>query len=322
MPVPGLAGWADVTARPTDLSRRSVLRLGAVAAVALPLAACTTGNDETPDPLAPLLAAAQADAAAARKLASGANGDVAGQIADARAAHAVALKPEVDRLNRPQPKTTPAPAPEPADLAGFKDRLAAVRKQAEDLVPALPAYRAGLVASVAAGCAALQRVAPSVGRGDDAKPIAAPSGTVPAEAVDPLQKALATEHAALWVYGLVMAFLPADFGDALKSGRAEHTSRRDVLIQVITSAGSTPVAPEAAYVPAKPVTDAASAASVVATAEADSAAAWLGVVTHTDDKGVRGMALQALIAAARRGTPWRQQAGEKPTAIAMPGQAS
>jgi hypothetical protein len=322
VPVPGLAGWADVTARPTDLSRRSVLRLGAVAAVALPLAACTTGNDETPDPLAPLLAAAQADAAAARKLASGANGDAAGQIADARAAHAAALKPEVDRLNRPQPKTPPAPVPVPTDLAGFKDRLAAVRKQAEDLVPALPAYRAGLVASVAAGCAALQRVAPSIGRGDDAKPIAAPPGTVPAEAVDPLQKALATEHAALWVYGLVMAFLPADFGDALKSGRAEHTSRRDVLIQVITSAGSTPVAPEAAYVPAKPVTDAASAASVVATAEADSAAAWLGVVTHTDDKGVRGMALQALIAAARRGTPWRQQAGEKPTAIAMPGQAS
>jgi hypothetical protein len=30
--------------------------------------------------------------------------------------------------------------------------------------------------------------------------------------------------------------------------------------------------------------------------------------------------LQALIAATRRGTPWRQEAGEKPTALAMPGQ--
>lgn len=311
-----------MTARPTDLSRRRVLRLGAVAAVALPLAACSTGNYEEPDPLAPLLAAADADAAAARKLASGEGGDVAAQIADARAAHAAALKPEVDRLNRPKPAASTAPAAGPADVAGFKDRLAAVRQQAEDLVPGLPAYRAGLAASVAAGCAALQRVSPSIGGGEDAKPIAAPSGKLPDEAVDPLQKALAAEHAALWVYGLVSAFLSAEFGNALKSGRAEHTARRDVLIQAITAASATPVAPEAAYVPAKPVTDGPSAASVVATAEADCAAAWLGVVTHTDDAGVRGLALQALVAAARRGTPWRQQAAEKPVAIALPGQHS
>lgn len=314
VPVPGLAGWADVTARPTDLSRRGVLRLGAVAALALPLAACSGGYDESPDPLAPLLSAADADAAAARAL----GGGVAGQVADARAAQAAALKPEVDRLNRPSQAGTPPPAP--ADLSAFKERLATARKQAEDLVPSLPAYRAGLVAGVAAGCASLQRLASTLGPGEDAQAVVAPAGTAGSDAVDPLQKALASEHAALWVYGLVTAFLPGEFGDALKAGRAEHTARRDVVTQMIEAAGGTPVAPEAAYVPPKPVDDTASAAALVASAEEDSAAAWLGVVTHTDDAGLRKMALQALIAAARRGTPWRQEAGEKPTALAMPGQ--
>ncbi|WP_033292521.1 ferritin-like domain-containing protein [Amycolatopsis jejuensis] len=308
-----------MTARSTDLSRRGVLRLGALGALGVPavLAACSGGYDESPDPLAPLLAMAEADAAAARKLPAG--GDAAGQLADARAAQAAALKAEVDRLNRPV--STPSVPPAPADFGGFKDRLAAARKQAEDMVPALPAYRAGLVASVAAGCAGLQRIAPQLGPGEDAKPVAAPSGTVAQEAVDPLQKALAAEHAALWVYGLVTAFLPGDFGDALKSGRAEHTARRDAVTQMISTASATPVAPEAAYVPPKPVTDTASAASLVASAEGDTAAAWLGVVTHTDDAGLRQMAVQALVAAARRGTPWRQEAGEKPAAVALPGQA-
>jgi len=309
-----------VTGRPTELTRRTALRAGALAALAVPLAACGPGYDESPDPLQPLLAAAQADAEAARALAKGANADVAGQLADARAAHAAALKSEVDRLNRPKPSPSPAP-PAPAALDGLKERLATARKQAEDLVAGLPRYRAGLVAAVAAGCAALQRTAPALGPGEDAPKVGtAPAGAVPPEAVDPLQVALAAEHAAVWVYGLVSAFLPGEFGDAEKSGAAEHALRRDYLQTALAAAGATPVAPEAAYVPKNPVTDAKSASQVVATAEADCASAWLAVIDHTDDAGLRTTALNALVAASRRGTPWRSEAGEKPVAIAMPGQ--
>ena len=189
-------------------------------------------------------------------------------------------------------------------------------------MPTLPRYRAGLVASIAAGCAALQRTAPALGPGEDAPTVTAPSGNPPSDAVDPLQRALAAEHAAIWVYGLVSAYLPGAFGDAQKAGEAEHAQRRTLLQGMITAAGGTPVSAEAAYVPKKPVTDAASAASVVATAEQDVAAAWLGVVNRTDDAGLRTTALHALLAASRRGTPWRSEAGEKPIAIAMPGQAS
>ncbi|MGW4526600.1 ferritin-like domain-containing protein [Amycolatopsis sp. NPDC004378] len=309
-----------MTARPTDLTRRAALRAGALAVLAVPLAACGPGYDESPDPLQPLLAAAEADAAAARALAKGENADVAGQLADARAAHAAALKSEVDRLNRPKPPASATP-PAPAALGELKERLATARKQAEDLVGGLPRYRAGLVAAVAAGCAALQRTAPALGPGEDAPAPAAPSGAVPAETVDPLQTALAAEHAAVWVYGLVSAFLPGDFGDAEKAGAAEHAVRRDLLQTMLSAAGATPVAPEAAYVPKKPVTDAKSAALVVATAEADCANAWLAVVNHTDDGALRTTALHALVAASRRGTPWRSEADEKPVAIALPGQA-
>lgn len=310
-----------MTGRPTDLTRRAALRAGALAALAVPLAACGPGYDESPDPLRPLLAAAEADAAAARALAKGANADVAGQLADARAAHAAALKSEVDRLNRPAPSPSATP-PAPADLAAMKDRLAAARKQAEDLVGGLPRYRAGLVAAVAAGCAALQRTAPALGPGEDAPALTPSSGAVPAEAVEPLQTALAAEHAAVWVYGLVSAFLPGEFGDAEKAGAAEHAVRRDALQTMLSASGATPVPPEAAYVPKKPVTDAKSASLVVATAEADCAAAWLAVVNHTDDAGLRTTAVHALVAASRRGTPWRSEAGEKPVAIAMPGQVA
>ncbi|WP_410575277.1 ferritin-like domain-containing protein [Amycolatopsis sp. cmx-4-61] len=312
-----------MTGRPTELTRRTALRAGALAALAVPLAACGPGYDESPDPLQPLLAAAQADAAAARALASaGKDADTAGQLADARAAHAAALKSEVDRLNRPAPSSSPAP-PAPAALGDLKERLAAARKQAEDLVGGLPRYRAGLVAAVAAGCASLQRIAPALGPGEDAPKVgAAPAGAVAPESVDPLQAALAAEHAAVWVYGLVSAFLPGEFGDAEKSGAAEHALRRDFLQTTLSAAGATPVAPEAAYVPKNPVTDAKSASQVVATAEADCASAWLAVIDHTDDAGLRTTALHALVAASRRGTPWRSEAGQKPVAIAMPGQSS
>ncbi|SFW76181.1 ferritin-like domain-containing protein [Amycolatopsis australiensis] len=307
-----------MTGRPTDLTRRAALRAGALAALAVPLAACGPGYDESPDPLQPLLAAAEADAAAARALAKGEDAGPAGQLADARAAHAAALKSEVDRLNRPKPSPSATP-PAPAALGGMKDRLAAARKQAEDLVGALPRYRAGLVAAVAAGCAALQRTDPALGPGDDAPAVTAPSGAPAPEVVDPLQTALAAEHAAVWVYGLVSAFLPADFADAEKAGAAEHAVRRDLLQTMLSAAGATPVAPEPAYVPKDPVTDAKSAARVVATAEADCASAWLAVVGHTDDASLRTTALHALVAASRRGTPWRAEAGEKPAAIALPG---
>ncbi|OXM53495.1 hypothetical protein CFP71_21585 [Amycolatopsis thailandensis] len=303
---------------PTLPSRRTFLRMGALAAVAVPLAAaCSPGFDESPDPLGPLLRAAETDAAGAKAL--GAEGEA---VATARAAHAAALKTEVDRLNRPKPEQSgPAETP-PSSVDALKERLAAARKQAEGLVPSLPRYRAGMVASIAAGCAALQQSSEKLGRGDDAGAVDVPAGVqLSGETADAVQQALGAEHAAIWVYGLVSAYLPAAFGGAVSRGTAEHVKRRNVCERMLSAAGQPPAGPEAAYVPPKPVTDANSAMELVATAESDVAAAWLGVIDRTDDAALRTTALNALVGSARRGTAWRAEFGAKPVAIAMPGQS-
>src|SRR5207302_3856801 len=181
-----LAGCRHVTAR----TRREVLRVSALAALAVPLAACRTGYSDAPDPLAALAEQARADVDAAGAVASG----EAKQVAEARTLHAQALQAEVDRLNRPKSSAPQAVTPSQSGVAGLRQRLATARKQAEDLVPTLSRYRAGLVAAVAAGCAGLQQLSDQLGPGEDPGTVEAPSSAIPAEAVTPLQQALGAEH--------------------------------------------------------------------------------------------------------------------------------
>jgi hypothetical protein len=290
--------------------------------ITIPLAAaCSKGYDEGPDPLIPLLEQAKADAAAATALAqsSAKDADVAKQVADGRTAHAAALQSEVDRLNRPKSAAAAATPASATGLAGLKQRLADARKQAEAMIGDQPRYRAGLLAAIAGGCAGLQRISPGLDVTETAAELDALAAvTLPPESVKALQQALSAEHAAIWTYGLVSAYLPANFTKAETEGTAEHVKRRDFCERTLSAAGATPVTPEAAYLPPKPVTDAASATSVVAAAESDTMAAWRGVVGQTDDAGLRTTATKALIASVRRGTPWRMESGEKPAAVTLP----
>lgn len=314
-----LAGWRYVTPR----TRRDVLRLSALAALAVPLAACRTGYSAEPDPLALLAEQATADAAAANALASGSSTEagLARQVATVRTEHARALQAEVDRLNRPK-TTVQVVNPGGTGLATLKQRLATAREQAEKLVPDLERYRAGLVAAVAAGCAGVQQLDDRLGPGTDPGSVTPSASVVPNDGVAPLQKALDAEHAAVWVYGLVSAFLPSNYAAGVAEGALEHQDRRDACVRMLDAAGATPNGPEPAYITPKPVTDATSAKSVVAAAEADAATAWAGVLDRTDDKALRAVALTALLGSARRGTRWRQAAGESPAAIALIGMAS
>ncbi|WP_236791762.1 ferritin-like domain-containing protein [Amycolatopsis sp. GM8] len=300
-------------------TRRDVLRLSALAAMAVPLAACKSGYSNEPDPLVPLAEQATADAAAANAMASGSSMEagLARQVAAARAQHAQALQAEVDRLNRPK-TAVQVVNPGGSGLTALKQRLATARTQAEQLVPGLERYRAGLVAAVAAGCAGLQQLDDRIGPGAEPGPVT-PIPSVPAEAVGPLQKALDAEHAAVWVYGLVSAFLPANYNAGVADGAHEHQDRRDACVRMLDAAGATPDGPQPAYVTPKPVTDGTSAKSVVATAESDAATAWAGVLTGTDDTALRTVALTAMLGSARRGTRWRQAAGESPAVLALIG---
>lgn len=298
----------------TPFTRRDLLRVSALAALAVPLAACQTGFSDEPDPLAPLAQQAQADANAARAV----PGALAEQVAAVRAAHARALEAEVVRLNRPKSATGPG-TPPPGGIAGLKQGLAAARTQAENLVATQPRYRAGLLAAVAAGCAGLQQVSDELGPGEDPGTAGVTAAPAPAEAVPSLQTALDAEHAAVWIYSLVSAFLPSNYAAGANDGAAEHQIRRDACVRMLSAAGATPHAAEPAYITPNPVTDATSAKSVVATAESDATVAWQGVLNRTDDADLRRVALRAMLGSARRGTRWRQAANLSPTVVALPG---
>lgn len=147
--------------------RRDVLLAGAL--LPLATAASCTGQDEPPppDPLAALAAQARADSAAAAEVAKAvpALAAPAKELAGARGEHATALQKEVDRARPPVSSTKPAPpaaAPAPANAAAARksllDALAAAEQAAAKLVPSVERHRAGLVGSVAAGCASLREV--------------------------------------------------------------------------------------------------------------------------------------------------------------------
>jgi hypothetical protein len=148
------------------VTRRAALRLGALAALVPVAAACTEepSTPPPPDPLAELAAKARADAALATAIATAqpALATAATEIAQARTEHATALQTEVDRERPPvsSSSTRPPAEPEiPADgVAALVDALTTAEQQAAGLVPSVPRYRAGLLGSVAAGCASLRVV--------------------------------------------------------------------------------------------------------------------------------------------------------------------
>lgn len=318
---------------PRDHSRRTILRMGSLAAVALPyVASCEGGYATDADPLLPLLRAARADAAAARELAAtGTDGDttaLARAVARVRNKQAQALHAEIERLNRPMPESETTRRGDRAGRAdsvrALGERLAESHQRASSLVPTLPPHRAGLVGAVAAGCTGLRQLDPELG--------AAPAGSagsrqVPSVSIDKLttaavtglRQALAAEYAAIWIYGLVTAFLPGAFTSSITEARNAHRAHREAARAALTAAGTQPPPAEPAYIPAEPVNDKQSAMHAVVTAEADAAEAWHGVLVRTDDTGLRKLAEHCLYGSARRATRWRDEAGTRPAALALPG---
>ncbi|MGH3781611.1 MAG: ferritin-like domain-containing protein [Pseudonocardiaceae bacterium] len=138
--------------------------------------------------------------------------------------------------------------------------------------------------------------------------------------VEALQGALAAEHAAVWVYGLVGAFVPDALNGRLNEAATAHQARRDATERILINAGAPPVPPEPGYLTPEPVTDAASALRLAITAETDAAAAWRSVVERSPaDADLRGTALEALTEAAVRATRWRATAGAIPLTVPFPG---
>lgn len=159
------------TPRAAGLRRRDVLVGATLAMIGFaPLTAgCTpTPPPDKPDPLAALATRATADAALAKATgtAHAELASMAALVADNRAQHAAALTAELHRVTPPttskaSPSATPPPAVAPAQkdaLTAMLDGARQAQQEAAALVPTLPSYRAGMVGSIAAGCAALGEV--------------------------------------------------------------------------------------------------------------------------------------------------------------------
>lgn len=148
--------------------------------------------------------------------------------------------------------------------------------------------------------------------------------TTPAHALDAatvaaLQSALATEHAAVWCYGLVTAFVPEDVAAQVAESAVAHRVRRDATERLLADAGVEPVPAEPAYRTPWPVTDTASAVALAVTAESDTAEAWRSVIERAHGPQTRSSALAALVGAAVRAARWRQTGGAPLLTVPFPG---
>lgn len=146
-------------------------------------------------------------------------------------------------------------------------------------------------------------------------------GTVTAlsdDTIAALQTALAAEHAALWMYGLVAAYNPK-VRDDVAAAVISHQGTRDTAANMIVGGGGTPVGPDAAYTAPEPASDPASALALALAIEADCANAWRAVAGFTDDSTLRGTALSALTECAMRMVGWRRAAKSDPITVAFPG---
>ncbi|MCD2189650.1 ferritin-like domain-containing protein [Actinomycetospora soli] len=135
------------------------------------------------------------------------------------------------------------------------------------------------------------------------------------------QAALGAEHAAVWCCGLATAFLPASAAQPLADAALAHRQRRDALVARLEASGEQPVPAAAAYATPRPVTDAASAAALLVTAEDDVAGAWRALLERTDDRDLRTTGVEAMTAATTVGRRWRILAGVTPTVPSLPGSA-
>lgn len=134
-----------------------------------------------------------------------------------------------------------------------------------------------------------------------------------------LQDVLATEHAALWSYALAVAFLGPDQATAARDDATAHRELRGAVEATLTQVGQRPVAAQPAYATPQPVVDAPSAATLLAAAETDAAAAWRSVLERGTDRGLRRAGMDALTDTTVRCARWRVVVGAAPAVPVFPG---
>jgi len=139
------------------------------------------------------------------------------------------------------------------------------------------------------------------------------------DTVAALQAALGAEHAALWSYTLILAFVPDDQARVARTDIVAHRTLRSQIEQTLTDVGARSVSAQPAYTTPVPVTDVLSAGRLAVTAEADVLAAWRSVLEHTTSVQLRAAAFKALAEGTSRAARWRLATGTTPVIPSLPG---
>ncbi|MCD0453627.1 ferritin-like domain-containing protein [Actinocorallia sp. API 0066] len=126
-------------------------------------------------------------------------------------------------------------------------------------------------------------------------------------AVPALQAALAAEHRAVYLYGVVGARSPLSAHPRITRIWERHKLRRDQLIAHLKTRDATPVASEPAY----PADSAATPAALAAAVESDTLTAYLPLA-GAPAKSLRTFAAQAMQEALAQHVRWTRTAPSTP----------
>jgi hypothetical protein len=139
------------------------------------------------------------------------------------------------------------------------------------------------------------------------------AGRAPASTIAALQSALAAEHAAVYGYGVVGAYLTGSARAAAATADwVAHQDARDELEAMLRSSGSQPAPAAVAYRLPVPVRNAGQAVSLAVILEDRIATAYLGLVA-VSTPAVRDLGALQVRASALRAAFWRG------TTVAFPG---
>lgn len=133
------------------------------------------------------------------------------------------------------------------------------------------------------------------------------------------QAVLAGEHAAVYAYGVVGGRLGGAEQTAARTSLATHRQRRDAMAAIVTAAGGTPVAAQAAYPLPFAVRNRSDALRLAALVEDRLAALYVALVAASGDRSLRMPAAATLQRIAEDATRWRLAGRQPHPTVAFPG---
>ena len=140
---------------------------------------------------------------------------------------------------------------------------------------------------------------------------------------DPGQAALfdavVAEHAAIYGYGLVSAYVEPDDNELVSEALAQHRDRREAAVALLTERSVTVPLPAVGYQLPAVVDSPTSAARLAVRMESDCAVAWRAVLEQTDFEQDRAFGNTALTQCAVMMARWRRVLGAWPVTEAFPG---